>query len=282
VLSITAVQGDIAEQDVDVIVLPTDPTLRGTSSASRAIHRAGGPSIQRECIEKFPNGLREGDAGWTTAGDLPARWVVHTVSPNHTSESRSLLLLQSCYRRTLELVDELGARSVAFPLVGTGAAGWPLREAISVAVESIASTETRAEDVRLVTPDTELYEYVRWELASKTPIRILQGVQVLHQRGYHRLRIMPGISPSGLYWRIAITSFDNVAPDVEWPWSRGSDQVLRYSTGGLTEFAGGEVTVMTPPEEVADLILSALPDASPDGGDPGYVIRPGMSGGSLI
>src|SRR5690606_24248599 len=107
-----------------------------------AIHRAGGPAILRECIERYPHGLATGDAGWTTAGEMPARWVIHTVGPNHAAGERDRDLLVSCYRRSLEVADELGARSVAFPLISAGVYAWPLADAITVAVETVAHART--------------------------------------------------------------------------------------------------------------------------------------------
>ena len=86
--SITAVLGDITRQEVDAVVNAANNAMRGGGGVDGAIHRAGGPDILRECIARFPNGLATGDAGWTTAGDLPARWVIHTVGPNHAAGQR--------------------------------------------------------------------------------------------------------------------------------------------------------------------------------------------------
>ncbi|BBZ07771.1 MULTISPECIES: O-acetyl-ADP-ribose deacetylase [Mycolicibacterium] len=269
--TITAVCGDITAQEVDAVVNPANSAMRGGGGADGAIHRAGGPAILRDCVERFPNGLATGDAGWTTAGDLPARWVIHTVGPNYNTGQTDRSLLESCYRRALEVADELGVRTIAFPLISTGAFGWPRRDAIAAAVETIATVNTRVEDVRLVAFDPEVHEQVLMQLASKTPIRILQGVRVLHQRGYHRLRIMPGMSSSGMYWRVAITAADNLMDHVSFPHVIDLDTALQYSTGGLTEFAGSEVTVTTRPESVADLILNAFPRTVPTEDDPAYV-----------
>ncbi|SLJ75668.1 appr-1-p processing domain-containing protein [Mycobacteroides abscessus subsp. abscessus] len=271
VLKITAVCGDITKQEVDAVVNPANTGMRGGGGADGAIHHAGGPAILRDCIERFPNGLATGDAGWTTAGDLPAEWVIHTVGPNYNAGQRDRSLLESCYRRAMEVADELGARVVAFPLISTGAFGWPRQDAIAAAIESIAAANSRVDEVRLVAFDSEMHEQVSAELASSTPIRVLQGVRVLHQRGYHRVRILPGVSPSGMYWRVAITLSDNLIDDVDHPDVIDWEAALRYSTGGLTEFAGGEVTVTTPPERVADLILSALRDVTPTNDDPAYI-----------
>ena len=124
------------------------------------------PAILRDCIERFPNGLATGDAGWTTAGDLPAQWVIHTVGPNYNAGQRDRSLLKSCYRRALEVADELGARSVAFPLISTGVYGWPRRDAIAAAIETIAAADTRVEAARLVAFEPEAYEEVRAQLTS--------------------------------------------------------------------------------------------------------------------
>ena len=271
VLTITAVRGDITEQEVDAVVNPANTAMRGGGGADGAIHRAGGSAILRDCVNRFPDGLATGDAGWTTGGDLPAQWVIHTVGPNYNAGQRDRSLLESCYRRALEVADELGARIIAFPLISTGAFGWPRQDAIAAAIETIATVNTRVEEVRLVAFDSEIHEQVLMHLASSTPIRILQGVQVLHQRGYHRLRILPGVSPSGMYWRVAITPADNLIDHVEYPHVIDLDTALRYSTGGLTEFAGSEVTVTTRPESVADLILNELPGTAPTDDDPAYV-----------
>lgn len=170
-LTIRAVHGDITEQAVDAIVNPANTAMRGGGGADGAIHRAGGPAILRDCITRFPRGLATGDAGWTTAGNLPARWVIHTAGPNYNAGERDRSLLESCYRRALEVADELGARSVAFPLISAGIFGWPREDAITVAVESIAAADTRVREVRLVVLDSEMYEQVLAQLASSGPPR---------------------------------------------------------------------------------------------------------------
>lgn len=147
---ITLVQGDITTLAVDAVVNAADTRMRGGGGVDGAIHRAGGPAVLRDCIERFPNGLATGDAGWTTAGDLPARWVIHTVGPDRRSGQTDRGLLESCYSRALAVADELGARSVAFPLIGAGVFGWPLDEAAAAAIEAIRHTPTSVEDVTLV------------------------------------------------------------------------------------------------------------------------------------
>jgi O-acetyl-ADP-ribose deacetylase (regulator of RNase III) len=171
VLTIRAVHGDITEQAVDAIVNPANTAMRGGGGADGAIHRAGGPAILRDCITRLPRGLATGDAGWTTAGNLPAQWVIHTVGPNYIAGERDRSLLESCYRRALEVADELGARSIAFPLISAGIFGWPREDAIAVAVETIAAADTRVREVRLVVLDSEMYEQVLAKLASSGPPR---------------------------------------------------------------------------------------------------------------
>src|SRR6478752_5616928 len=133
--SVTAVHGDITTQQVDAIVNAANRRMRGGGGVDGAIHRAGGPTILADCIARFPSGLATGDAGWTTAGDLPATWVIHTVGPNYAAGERDRELLESCYRRALEVADEIGARSVSFPLISAGVYGWPHADAVSAAVD---------------------------------------------------------------------------------------------------------------------------------------------------
>ena len=157
---ITAVHGDITAQQVDAIVNAANSAMRGGGGVDGAIHRGGGPKILRDCIERFPNGLATGDAGWTTAGDLPAQWVIHTVGPNYRAGQRDRALLVSCYRRAMEVADELGALTVAFPLISSGIYGWPRQDAIAAAVDTIAGADTRVEDVRIVAFDVAMYDEV--------------------------------------------------------------------------------------------------------------------------
>lgn len=158
--TITAVHGDITKQTVDAIVNAANNKMRGGGGVDGAIHRAGGRAILLDCIERFPNGLATGDAGWTTAGDLPAQWVIHTVGPNYRAGQRDRSLLTSCYSRSLEVADELGVRSIAFPLISAGIYGWPLEDAIAAAIGTIAGAGTQVEEVRIVAFDSEVYDAV--------------------------------------------------------------------------------------------------------------------------
>lgn len=149
-MRITVVQGDITAQQVDAVVNAANRAMRGGSGVDGAIHRAGGPAVLEDCKRRFPHGLATGDAGWTTAGEMPARWVIHVVGPNHTRGETDRALLTSCYRRALAVADELGATSIAFPLVSAGAYGWPFEDAVAAAVDTLASAATQVEEARMV------------------------------------------------------------------------------------------------------------------------------------
>src|ERR1700753_4275593 len=165
--SIDVVLGDITTVTVDAVVNAANRKMRGGGGVDGAIDRAGGPAVLAECVARFPNGLATGDAGWTTAGNLPARWVIHTVGPNYNAGQRDRSLLASCYRRALEVADELGARSVAFPLISAGVYGWPKRDAITAAVDTIASAPTSVEAVQLIALDQRTYEEIAAALARR-------------------------------------------------------------------------------------------------------------------
>ena len=163
--TLTAVHGDITTQEVDAVVNAANTAMRGGGGVDGAIHRAGGPAVLEDCIAHFPDGLPTGEAGWTTAGDLPSRWVIHTVGPNRTAGQTDRSLLVSCYARSLAVADELGARSVAFPLISAGIYGWPKDDAIAAAVETISAAATDVEEARIVAVDEATFEQVRAALA---------------------------------------------------------------------------------------------------------------------
>jgi O-acetyl-ADP-ribose deacetylase (regulator of RNase III) len=168
-VTLTAVHGDITEQDVDAIVNAANNRMRGGGGVDGAIHRAAGPALLRDCVARFPDGLATGDAGWTTAGELRAAWVIHTVGPNYTAGQRDRSLLESCYRRALQVAEELGALRIAFPLISAGVYGWPRADAISAAVETIAQTPTRVEDVRLVAFTDDVFQQIRAQILRTLP-----------------------------------------------------------------------------------------------------------------
>jgi O-acetyl-ADP-ribose deacetylase len=146
--------GDITRFRADAIVNAANNSLLGGGGVDGAIHRAGGPAILAACRElratTLPDGLPTGQAVATTAGDLPARWVIHTVGPVYSASEDRSALLASCYRESLRVADEKKALTVGFPAVSAGAYGWPMTEAARVAVESILATPTSVETVTFV------------------------------------------------------------------------------------------------------------------------------------
>ena len=149
-MRITVVQGDITTQHVDAVVNAANERMRGGGGVDGAIHAAGGPAVLADCVARFPHGLPTGQAGWTTAGDLPARWVIHVVGPNFNAGNTDRGLLTSCYSGALAVADELGARTIAFPLISAGVYGWPFEDAVAAAVDTLASTPTEVEEARMV------------------------------------------------------------------------------------------------------------------------------------
>ena len=160
------VQGDITTQSVDAVINAANRAMRGGGGVDGAIHRAGGPAILADCIGRFPNGLATGSAGATTAGDLPARWVIHVVGPNLTAGEDDRSLLTSCYANALAVADELGARTLAFPLVSAGVYGWPVDDAARAAVETLRNTPTDVEEARLVAFNRHAFDAVTAALAE--------------------------------------------------------------------------------------------------------------------
>ena len=130
---IELVLGDITEQEVDAIVNAANPGLLGGGGVDGAIHRAGGRSILEEC--RLLGGCDPGDVKATAGGALPARHVLHAVGPIwRGGGAGEAELLASCHRRAIELANELGCRTVAFPAISTGAYGYPLELAAPVAI----------------------------------------------------------------------------------------------------------------------------------------------------
>lgn len=144
---VTAVLGDITAQSVDAVVNAANNRMRGGGGVDGAIHRAGGRAVLADCKARFPDGLATGDAGWTTAGAMPARWVIHTVGPRYPGD-RALLV--SCYQRCLEVADSLGATTVAFPLISAGVYGWPREDAVLAAVTTLRTTPSSVKEARIV------------------------------------------------------------------------------------------------------------------------------------
>ncbi|GLY74677.1 macro domain-containing protein [Actinoallomurus iriomotensis] len=160
-MRITLVLGDITEQDTDAVVNAANSSLLGGGGVDGAIHRRGGPEILAECRQlrasKYGKGLPTGQAVATTAGRLPARWVIHTVGPVYAKSEDRSALLASCYRESLRVAAELGARTVAFPAVSAGIYGWPLDDAARIAVGTVRETESPVEEARFVLFSDDVY-----------------------------------------------------------------------------------------------------------------------------
>ncbi|MGW7023887.1 O-acetyl-ADP-ribose deacetylase [Streptomyces decoyicus] len=159
--TLTLIQGDITEQAVDAVVNAANSSLLGGGGVDGAIHRRGGPEILAECralrAAHYGRGLPTGQAVATTAGRLPARWVIHTVGPVHSDSADRSGLLASCYRESLRIADELGARTVAFPAISTGVYRWPMEDAARIAVAAVRDAETAVEEVRFVLFDEQAH-----------------------------------------------------------------------------------------------------------------------------
>ncbi|MFI9154376.1 O-acetyl-ADP-ribose deacetylase [Streptomyces sp. NPDC053367] len=159
--TITLVQGDITRQSADAIVNAANSSLLGGGGVDGAIHRRGGPAVLEDCrrlrASHYGKGLPTGQAVATTAGDLDARWVIHTVGPRYSRDEDRSELLASCYRESLRVADELGARRVAFPAVSAGIHGWPTDDAARIAVNTVRATATAVEEVRFVLFDETAY-----------------------------------------------------------------------------------------------------------------------------
>ena len=143
--------GDITQQTVDAIVNAANSTLMGGGGVDGAIHRAGGPEILAECKQlresTYPDGLPAGQAAATTGGELPARWVIHTVGPVYAKTEDRSATLASAYRESLREAKRIGAHSVAFPAISAGVYGWPMDDAARIAVETVGEMADEVGDV---------------------------------------------------------------------------------------------------------------------------------------
>ena len=159
---ITLARGDITEQHVDAVVNAANSSLLGGGGVDGAIHRKGGPAILEACKEvrrtRFQDGLPTGQAVATTAGELPAGWVIHTVGPVYDRVDEPARLLEACHLEALRVADELGAKTVAFPAISTGVFGYPVEEAASVALHAVRGARTSVDEVRFVLFDDEAFD----------------------------------------------------------------------------------------------------------------------------
>jgi O-acetyl-ADP-ribose deacetylase (regulator of RNase III) len=162
-VDVALVEGDITRQRVDAIVNAANSSLLGGGGVDGAIHRAGGPAILAECralrASSHPRGLPTGEAVATTAGELPARWVIHTAGPVWSAHEDRSPLLRACYANALRVADDLGARTLAFPLISAGIFGWPADDAVRQALSVLGAAETSGvREARLVLFGRDMYE----------------------------------------------------------------------------------------------------------------------------
>jgi O-acetyl-ADP-ribose deacetylase len=154
VMRVTLKAGDITRERADAIVNAANSSLLGGGGVDGAIHRRGGPAILAECralrASRYTEGLPAGQAVATTAGNLDARWVIHTVGPVYSARDDRSALLASCYEQSLRVADELGARTVAFPAVSAGIYGWPADDAARIALATVSRTPSGVAEARFV------------------------------------------------------------------------------------------------------------------------------------
>jgi O-acetyl-ADP-ribose deacetylase len=144
-MGISMVLGDITNQPLDAVVNAANSSLLGGGGVDGAIHRRGGPAILAACralrASDYGGGLPAGQAVATTAGDLPARWVIHTVGPVYSVSDDRSALLASCYTESLRVAAGLGATTIAFPAISTGVYRWPMADAARIAVQAVAASQ---------------------------------------------------------------------------------------------------------------------------------------------
>lgn len=166
-MRIESIQGDITEQRVDAIVNAANQALAGGGGVDGAIHRAAGAADLHVACAAL-GGCRTGDAKVTPGFRLPAKFIIHAVGPRYRDGKHGEAeLLASCYRRSLELADEVGARSIAFPAISTGIYGYPSEEAAAVAVDTLRSVQTRVSRIVLVAFDETTFRLYQVLLAKK-------------------------------------------------------------------------------------------------------------------
>jgi O-acetyl-ADP-ribose deacetylase len=174
---IVLVKGDITRQQVDALVNAANPQLQGGGGVDGAIHKAGGPAILEACkalVAKRGKGIKPGEAVITTAGELPARFVIHTAGPVWKGGSkREGKLLADCYQNSLQLAHAEGLRSVAFPNISTGVYGYPKEEAAEIAIGIVRycleeASCANVEEVRFVCFDDENFQLYRQRMRGES------------------------------------------------------------------------------------------------------------------
>jgi O-acetyl-ADP-ribose deacetylase (regulator of RNase III) len=167
---VEAVHGDITAQDTDAVVNAANRQLAGGGGVDGAIHRAAGAGDLHAACAAL-GGCEPGDAKPTAGFGLAARWIIHTVGPVWGGGTRDEAeVLASCYRRSLEVADGLGARSVAFPAISTGVYGYPPEQAAGVAVDTVTACDTAVELVRLVAFDRATFDLYRAFIRRSNPL----------------------------------------------------------------------------------------------------------------
>lgn len=165
-MKIMLTKGDITEYHADVIVNAANSSLMGGGGVDGAIHQKGGPAILQACkfirgMPEYRLGLRAGLAVATVAGDLPAKWVIHTVGPRWSDTIDRSAMLTSCYTESLRIADLIGATSVAFPAISAGIYGWPAEEAARVALLAVRQAATRVGRVSFVLSSQDMLDQFR-------------------------------------------------------------------------------------------------------------------------
>jgi O-acetyl-ADP-ribose deacetylase (regulator of RNase III) len=166
---ISLAEGDLTKASADAIVNAANSSLLGGGGVDGAIHRAGGPRILEDCrklrASHYGKGLATGQAVATTAGNLSARWVIHTVGPVYSATEDRSELLAACHRNALRVADELGASTVAFPAISTGIYRWPLPDAARIALGTVAATDCAVvREVRFVLFGPDAYNQFKSHL----------------------------------------------------------------------------------------------------------------------
>ena len=155
-------RGDLTTISADAVVNAANASLLGGGGVDGAIHSRGGPAILEACravrASRYPDGLPTGEAVATTAGNLPALWVIHTVGPVYARAADPAADLRACHLNALRVADEVGARSVAFPAISCGVYGYPPGEAAPVAVRAVLEADTSVELVTFVLNNDAAYD----------------------------------------------------------------------------------------------------------------------------